>query len=62
MQCLVGKLQEKRPLVKPRLRWDDNNKMDLKKLGCVVIDWIELAQNRDRWRALVNAAITLRVP
>ena len=45
-----------------RRRWEDNIKMDLQEVGCGVVDWIELAQDRDRWRALVNAAMNLRVP
>jgi len=51
---LVGKTEGKRPLGRPRRRWDDNIKMDLQELGCRGIDWIELAQDRDKWRALVN--------
>jgi hypothetical protein len=45
-----------------RRRWEDNIKMDLKEIGCGGVDWIELAQNRDRWRALVNAVMNLQVP
>ena len=48
-----------RPLGRPRRRWYDNIKMILQEVGCVVMDWIELAQNRDRWRSLVNAAMNL---
>jgi 3-oxoacyl-ACP reductase-like protein len=59
---LVGKSEGKRPLGRPRHRWEDNVKMDLQELGCVGLDWIELARDRDRWRALVNAVMTLRVP
>jgi hypothetical protein len=58
---LVGKLKGKRPLERPRSRWKDNNKTDLQEMGCRVMDWIELAQDRDRWRALMNAVMNLRV-
>ena len=58
---LVGKPEEKRPLGRPRRRWEDN-KMDLQKLGCGGMDWIELASDIDRWRTLVNAVMNLRVP
>ena len=61
-RVLVGKPEGKRPLGRPRRRWEDNIKMDLQKVGCEAIDWIELAQDRDRWRALVNAVMKLRVP
>ena len=59
---LVGKPEGKRPLGRPRRRWEDNIKMGLEEVGCGVIDWMELAQDRDRWRALVNAVMNLRVP
>ena len=59
---LVGKPERKRPLGRPSPIWEDNIKMDLQKVGCGVMDWMELAQNRDRWRALVNAVVNLRVP
>jgi hypothetical protein len=49
-------------MVRPRRRWEDNIKEDLQKVGCGVMDWIELAQNRDRWRELVNAVMNFRVP
>ena len=61
-RVLVGKPEGKRPLGRPRRRWEDNIKMDLQEMGCGGIDWIELAQDRDRWRALVNAVMNLRVP
>jgi len=59
---LVGKPEGKRPLVRPRRRWKDNIKMDLENVGCGGMDLIELALDRDRWRALVNAVMNLRVP
>jgi len=57
----VGKPEGKGPLGRLRRRWEDNIKMDLQEVGCGGIDWIEPAQDRDRWRALVNAAMNLRV-
>jgi hypothetical protein len=59
-RVLVGKPEGKRPLGRPRRRWEDNIKMDLQKVECEVLDWIGLAQDRDRWRALLNAAMKLR--
>jgi len=59
---LVGKPERKRSLRRPRRRWDDNIKMDIQELGCGGMGWIELAQDRDRWRALVNAVMKLLVP
>jgi len=56
------KLAEKRPLGRPRGRWEDNIKKDLLEVGCGSMDWIELAQDRDRWRTLVNAVMNLGVP
>jgi hypothetical protein len=58
----VRKPQRKRPLVRPKSGWMDNNKMDLLEIGLSVVDWIGLAQDRYRWRALVNAVMNLRVP
>jgi hypothetical protein len=60
-RVLVRKLEGKRPLGRPRRRWEDNIKMDLQKVLCAGVDWIELVRDRDRWRALVNAATNLRV-
>ena len=59
-RVLVGKPERKRPLARSRRRWEDNIKMDLQEVGCGGMDWIELAQDRDRWRALVNAVMNLR--
>jgi len=59
---LVGNPEEKRPLGRPGRRWEDNIKMDLKEVGMGCGDWMELAQDRDMWRALVNTARNLRVP
>jgi hypothetical protein len=59
---VLGKPEGKRPLGRPRHRWEDNIKMDLKELGCGGMDWIELTQKRDRWRARVNAVMVLLVP
>ena len=53
-RVLVGKPEGKRPLGRTRNRWEDNIKMDLQEVGCWGMDWIELAQDRDRWQALVN--------
>ena len=61
-RVLVGKPEGKRPLERPRRRWEDNIKMDLQEMGYGVMDWIELAQDRNRCRALVNAVINLLVP
>jgi hypothetical protein len=60
-RALVGKPEGRRPLGRPRSRWEDNIKMDLREVGGGA-DWIDLAQDRDRWRALVNAVMNLRVP
>jgi hypothetical protein len=58
----VGKPEGKRPLGRPRLRWDDNIAIDIQEVECGRMDWIEVAQGRDRWRALVKAVMNLRVP
>jgi hypothetical protein len=59
---LVGKPKGKRPLGRPRCRWEDNLKMDLPDGGCGGVDWIALAQERVRWRVFVKAVMNLRVP
>ena len=59
---LVGKPEGKRPLGRPRSRWEDNNKMGLQEVEGGDMDWIDLAQDRDRWRALVSMVMNLRVP
>jgi len=58
----VVKPAGKRPLGRPRRRWANNIKMDLREVGCGGMDWIDLAQDRDKWRALVNEVMNLRVP
>jgi hypothetical protein len=60
-RILVGKPGRRSPLGRPRRRWEDNIRMDLQEVGCGYVDWIELAQYRDRWRAHVSAVINLRV-
>ena len=60
-RILVGKPEGKRPRGRPRCRWEDNIKMDLQEVEYGSMDWISLAQNRDRWRALVNAVMNLRI-
>ena len=62
IQGFGGKPEGNRPLGRPRRRWEDNIKMVLQELGCGSMDWIELAEDRDRWRALVNAVMNFRVP
>jgi hypothetical protein len=59
---LVAKPEGKRKLGRPRRRWNDNIKLELQEVGCGSMDWTELAQDRDRWRALMNAVMKLRVP
>jgi hypothetical protein len=59
---LVGRSEGRRPLERPRRRWEDNIKMDLREIGFGDVDWIDLAQDRDRWRALVNTVLNLSVP
>ena len=59
---LVGKPEGKRPLWRPRRRWEDNMKMDLQEVECGCGDWMELAQDKDMWRALVSTVGNLRVP
>jgi hypothetical protein len=59
---LVGRPEGRRPLGRPRRRWEDNIKMDLTEIGFGDVDWIHWAQDRDRWRALVNTVMNLRVP
>jgi len=61
-RILVGKPEGRRPLGRPRLRWEDNIKMDLQEVWCGGMDWFELAQDRDRWRVLVNVVMNLWVP
>jgi hypothetical protein len=61
-RVLVGKPEGKRSLGRPRRRWEDNIRMDLQELGCGCEEWIELDQDRDRWRALMSAVRNLRVP
>jgi len=58
----VGKPEGKRPLGRPRRRWEGNIKMDLQEVGCGSMDWIELAQDRNKWQALVNTVMNIRAP
>jgi hypothetical protein len=61
-RVLVGRPEGRRPLGRPRRRWKDNIKMDLQEVGWGDVDWIDMAKDRDRWRALVSAVMNLRVP
>ena len=61
-RVLVGKPEGKRPLGRPRRKWEDNIKMNIQELECEIMDWIELTQNRDWWRALVTVVMNLRFP
>jgi hypothetical protein len=61
-RLLIGKPEGKRPLERPRCRWIHNIKMDILDIGLSVVDWIGLAQDRYRWRAIVNSVMNLRVP
>ena len=61
-RVLVGKPPGKRPLGRPRLKWENNNKMDLQEVGVGCGDWMELAQDRERWRALVRTVMNFQVP
>ena len=61
-RVLVGKPEGKRRLGRPRRRWEDDIKTELQVVGCGGVDWIDLAQDRDRWRALVNGVMNFRVP
>jgi len=61
-RVLVGKPKEKRPLGRPRRRWEGSIKKDLKEIGCGGMDWIHLAQDRDKWRVLVKALMDFRIP
>jgi hypothetical protein len=61
-RVLMGKPEGKRPLRRPRRRWENGIRMDLREIGWGSVDWIQLAQDRDRWWALVNTVLNLRVP
>ena len=58
----MGKSEGKRPLARPRRRWEDNIKLDIQEVGCGDMNWVELAYDKDRWRALVNAVMNIRTP
>ena len=61
-RVLVGKSEGKRPDRRPRRRWEDNIKVDIQEVGCGSMEWIDLAQDKDRWWALMNAVMKLRAP
>jgi hypothetical protein len=61
-RVLVGKPEGKRPLGRPRHRWEDNIKMNLQEVGCGVMDWIWPAQDRGRWQAIMNEVVNLQLP
>ena len=61
-RVLLEKPEGKSPLARPRHKWEDKIKMDIQEVGCGGMDWIELAQDRDRWQALTNTVMNLRVP
>jgi hypothetical protein len=61
-RLLVVKPEGKTPIGRPRRKWEDNNKMDLREIGWDSMDWVDLAQDRDKWRAIVNRVMNLRVP
>jgi hypothetical protein len=61
-RIFMGKPEGKRPLGRPRRKWVDNIRMDLREIGCGVMDWIDLAQDRDQWSALLNMVMNIRVP
>jgi len=61
-RVLVGKPEGKRPLGRPRRRWENNIKMNLQEVGCEGMGWIDMAEDRDRWRALVSVVMNFRVP
>jgi hypothetical protein len=58
----MGKPERKRPLERPKRRWEGNSNMNLQRVGCGCMDWIDLVQDRNRWRALVNEIMNIRVP
>jgi hypothetical protein len=62
IKCLVGRPDGKRPAGKPRPRWEDNIKMDFKEIGWKGMDWIDLAEDREKWRELLNVVMNLGVP
>ena len=61
-RVLVGKPEGRRPLRRHKCRWEDNIKLDIQEVGCGGIDWIKMAEDRDRWQALVNAVMKLQAP